>query len=109
MDVIAEIQRVIDIEIEALRSVRENVSPQFEEAVEIFAETKRAVGGVEVPKIDIAKDQSEGTLSFAAAPQATPGEHEWIIKSRVKFKDLTLEDNLAIKIKINQVEPQASN
>ena len=81
----------------------------FEEAVEIFVETKRAVGGVEVPKIDIAKDQSEGTLSFAAAPQATPGEHEWIIKSRVKFKDLTLEDNRAIKIKINQVEPQASN
>ena len=61
------------------------------------------------PKIDIAKDQSEGTLSFAAAPQATPGEHEWIIKSRVKFKDLTLEDNRAIKIKINQVEPQPSN
>jgi D-arabinose 5-phosphate isomerase GutQ len=37
MNIVDEIARVLDIEIEALRAVRQNISPAFVRAVEVIA------------------------------------------------------------------------
>ncbi len=68
MDVIGEIRRVIDIEIEALQSVRENVSPRFEEAVDMIACCDGQVFVAGVGKSGIIGQKIAATLRSTGTP-----------------------------------------
>ena len=68
MDVIDEIRRVIDIEIEALQSVRENLSPRFEEAVNLIASCDGQVFVAGVGKSGIIGQKIAATLRSTGTP-----------------------------------------
>ena len=68
MDVIDEIRRVIDIEIEALQSVRDNVSPEFEKAVHLIGNCDGQVFVAGVGKSGIIGQKIAATLRSTGTP-----------------------------------------
>ena len=68
MDVIEEIRRVIDIEIEALQSVHENLSPRFEEAVNRIADCRGQVFVAGIGKSGLVGQKIAATLRSTGTP-----------------------------------------
>jgi arabinose-5-phosphate isomerase len=76
VNILDEIARVLDIEIEALRSVRENISPAFERAVEIIAACEGQVLVSGIGKSGIIGTKIAATLRSTGTPATFlhPGE-----------------------------------
>src|SRR6185503_15371443 len=76
MNIVDEIARVLDIEIEALRSVRDNISPAFVRAVEIIRDCHGQVLVSGVGKSGIIGNKIAATLRSTGTPATFlhPGE-----------------------------------
>ena len=77
----------------------------FTEAVEVFFEVPGGVGGFNVQKIDIPKDQSQGMLKIALNNDATIGEHAVTIRARARFNNVQCDTTQLLMVKVDKAEP----
>ena len=68
MDIMEEIARVLDIEIEALQSVRENLSSHFEDAVQTIAGCEGQVFVTGIGKSGIIAQKMAATFRSTGTP-----------------------------------------
>lgn len=68
VEILEEIANVLDIEIEALQSVRQQLGPEFEEAVQVFAECAGQIIVTGVGKSGIIANKIAATLRSTGTP-----------------------------------------
>jgi hypothetical protein len=72
----------------------------FADAVEISFEPPAGVQGLTANKVSIPNGQAEGKLEIVAAANATPGDHNVVVRAKGKFNnvDVTTVTNVVVKV-----------
>jgi hypothetical protein len=74
----------------------------YAEPVEITAEFPNGLGGFNVQKIDIPKDQTQGKLTFAPDANAPAGDHTITIRARARWNNVQCESTLPLALKLEK-------
>lgn len=77
----------------------------YQEAVEISIKLPEQLKDVQVAKLTIPAGQTEGTLRFEAAENATPGNHQIMLDTRFRYHEVELQSTSHFSLK---VEPAAT-
>jgi len=77
----------------------------FDERVEVALELPNNVKGLEIQKVTLAKEQSDGKFEVIANKDATPGEHTVTVRARGKFNNVDVQASQPLVIKIEEVKP----
>lgn len=72
----------------------------FADGVEVIAELPGGVGGINVPKIDIPKEQGQGMLTFTLNKDATVGEHNVRLRIRTRFNNVQSELEQYVTVRV---------
>lgn len=72
----------------------------FDDQIELTLEPPKGVSGVSAGKISLAKGQNQGKLEVKLADNATPGDHEFTVRGRVKFNNVQLDETLPVALAI---------
>ena len=71
-----------------------------EDEVELSFEPPRGVAGVSAAKVKVPKGQNQGKLEIKLNDSATVGEHEFVLRGRVRFNNVQLDETLPVALKI---------
>jgi hypothetical protein len=72
----------------------------FEDAVELTLEAPGGVAGVNAPKVNVDKGQTQGMLEVTLADNATAGTHNMTLRGRVRFNNVQLDQTLPVVLTI---------
>jgi hypothetical protein len=59
-----------------------------------------AVKGASVDPVELAKDQTTGVLKITLPKDAALGDHRCTVKTKLKFNDLSIEDEIALVLHV---------
>lgn len=80
----------------------------FDQNVNVQLVAPNGVSGVQGPNVSIAGNQTNGTMTINAQPNATPSESEWILRVTMNFngQNLTLDHKMPMVIeKVEKTTP----
>lgn len=77
----------------------------FKAAVSIQPQLPGGVGGLQIPNVNIAANQTTGTIKITAAANATPGEHAMKLRLQMNFNGQNLILEHPLKLTVVKVEP----
>ena len=73
----------------------------FEDQVDLTLEPPRGVAGVSAAKVSIPKGQNQGKLQIKLNDNATVGDHAFVLRGRVKFNNVQLDQTSTVALKID--------
>lgn len=76
----------------------------FADAVEISFEPPAGVQGLTAAKVSIPNGQAEGKLEVVAAANATPGDHNVVIRAKGKFNNVDVQTVTNVVVKVEEVK-----
>jgi hypothetical protein len=72
----------------------------FKEGAELSITLPDKLQGVKAATLTIAAGQTQGTLSFEAAADATPGDHQITLDTRFVYKQQEMQTTSSFKLKV---------
>jgi len=76
----------------------------FAEQVSATGVIPGGVSGLNIPKLDIAGGQNQGTLAIAAAENATVGEHQLTVRLTLKLNNQNLTVDQPLSLVVQEVK-----
>lgn len=76
----------------------------FADAVEISFEPPQGVQGLSANKVSIPKEQAEGKLEIVAAANATPGDHNVVVRAKGRFNNVEVQATTNVVVKVEEVK-----
>ena len=76
----------------------------FADAVEISFEPPPGVQGLTAAKVSIPNGQAEGKLEIVAAANATPGDHNVVVRAKGKFNNVDVQAVTNVVVKVEEVK-----
>ena len=76
----------------------------FADAVEISFEPPQGVQGLSAGKVSIPAGQAEGKLEIVAAANATPGDHNVVVRAKGKFNNVDVQTVTNVVVKVEEVK-----
>lgn len=76
----------------------------FADAVEISFEPPQGVQGLSATKVSVPNGQAEGKLEIVAAANATPGDHNVVVRAKGKFNNVDVQAVTNVVVKVEEVK-----
>ena len=76
----------------------------FADAVEISFEPPQGVQGLSANKVSVPNGQAEGKLEIVAAANATPGDHNVVIRAKGRFNNVEVQATTNVVVKVEEVK-----
>ena len=81
-----------------------NLFYAFAEAVAISLVTPAGVQGLKANNVSIPNGQAEGKLEIVAAANATPGDHNVVVRAKGKFNNVDVQSVTNVVVKVEEVK-----